>query len=79
MDLILVNINKDIINRYVYIYKDKEKNSHKNIIEDKIKKVLPQKVNFLCLSQDFKNSYTTNKPRNLEEYLKGDKMGKKIY
>ena len=45
MDLILVNINKDIINRYVYIYKDKEKNSHKNIIEDK-KKVLPQEVIF---------------------------------
>ena len=86
MDNILVNINKDIINGYVYIYKDKEKNSYKNIIEDKIIKILPQDIIFTLpfsgLNNDrnnidfIKNSYTKNKPKNLEEYLKGDKRGK---
>ena len=29
---LLVNINEDIINGYVYIYKDKQRNTYENII-----------------------------------------------
>ena len=43
---LLVNINEDIINGYVYIYKDKQRNTYENIIEDKIIPIIPQDIIF---------------------------------
>ena len=80
MDNILVNTNEDIINGYVYIYKNKPKNSYKDIIEDKIIPIIPQDIictlPFSELSKEkkeidfIKNSYSKNRPKSLEEYIK---------
>ena len=82
MNNILVNTNEDIINGYIYLYKDKENNSYENIIEDKIIPIIPQDFIFtLPLSElnkergmdsFIKNKYSNNKPKSLEEYLKND-------
>ena len=44
LDNILVNINEDIISGYVYLYQNKENNSYKNIIKEKIIPLLPQDI-----------------------------------
>ena len=86
LDNILVNTNEDIINGYVYIYKNKQKNTYKNIIEDKIIPIIPQDIIFtLPFSElikdkneaDFiKNSYSKKRPKSLEEYLTNFKKEK---
>ena len=86
---ILVNTNEDIINGYVYLYKDKEKNSYKDIIREQIIPILPQDIIFtLFLSElnkeeekkEFnllqKDLDLINKYNSLDEYLKDDKRGK---
>ena len=87
MDNILVNTNEDIINGYVYLYKNKEKNSYRDIIRDKIIPILSQDIIFtLPLSElnkekkeieYLKNEIdSNNKYNSLEEYLRSDKRGK---
>ena len=86
LDNLLVNTNEDIINGYVYIYKNKQKNSYKDIIEDKIIPIIPQDIIFtLPFSElikekneaDFiKNTYSIKRPKSLEEYLTNYKKDK---
>ena len=87
MDNILVNTNEDIINGYIYLYKNKEKNSYRDIIRDKIIPILSQDIIFtLPLSElnkekkeieYLKNEIDlNNKYNSLEEYLRSDKRGK---
>ena len=86
MDNILVNTNEDIINGYVYLYKNKENNSYKDIIKDKIIPILSQDIIFsLPLSklnddktemESLRNEYSNNNFNNLQEYLKSEKRGK---
>ena len=76
LDNLLVNTNEDIINVYVYIYKNKQKNSYKNINEDKIIPIIPQDIIFtLPFSElikekdeaDFiKNTYSIKRPKALK-------------
>ena len=83
IDNILVNTNEDIINGYVYIYKNEQKNSYKDIIKGKIIPIIPQDIIFtLPFSElhkeknemDFiKNCYSENRPKSLEDYLKNHK------
>ena len=49
LDNLLVNTNEDIINGYVYIYKDKQRNTYENIIEDKIIPFIIQNIIFIFL------------------------------
>jgi len=87
MDNILVNTNEDIINGYVYLYKNRQKNSYKNIIKDNIIPILSQDIIYsLSLSElnedkkemELLKKYinSNNKYNSLEEYLKSDKRGK---
>ncbi len=86
LDNILVNTNKDIINEYIYFYKNKKKNSYKNIIKEKIIPIIPQDIIFTLsfseLSKEkndmnfIKNSYLKKSPKSLEEYLKNCKRRK---
>ena len=92
MNNILVNANEDIINGYDYLYKDKEKNSYKDIIREKIIPILPQdyiltlflsklnkekdEMEFNSLQKDLE---LINKNNYLDEYLKDDKRGKEKY
>ena len=88
LDNILVNTNKDIINGYIYLYKDKDKNSYSEIIKDKVIPILPQDIIFTLPLSDLKNEthefdsltrdiMDSNKKYNsLEEYLKSDNRGK---
>ena len=79
MDNLLVNTNEDIINGYVYIYKDKQRNTYENIIEDKIIPIIPQDIIFTLPFSELikekneanfiKNCYSKNRPKSLEEYL----------
>ena len=55
LDNILVNTNKDIINGYIYLYKDKDKNSYSEIIKDKVIPILPQDIIFTLPLSDLKN------------------------
>ena len=89
MENILVNINEDIINGYIYLYKNLENNSYKDIIKDKIIPILPQDI-LLTLSnlnnEIEKKEYNSlkrdiesfDKYNSLEEYVKCDKKGKEI-
>ena len=84
LDNILVNTNEDIINGYVYLYKDKENNSYQDIIKEKIIPIIPQDIIFTLPSselskedKDFiKNAYLKNRPKSLGEYLKDYKKEK---
>ena len=85
MDNILVNINEDIINGYVYLYRNKENNSYKNIIKDKIIPILPQDIIFTLPFSDLERNelellkndiFLNDRYYSLEEYLKSDKRGK---
>ena len=85
MNNLLVNTNEDIINGYVYLYKNRENNSYKDIIKEKIIPILSQDIIFtLPFSnldkkemESFKNDiYSNYKFNSLEEYLKSDKRGK---
>ena len=87
MDNILVNTNDDIINGYVYLYKDKEKNTYKDIIRDKIIPILSQDIIFSLHLSELNNEkrdmdalkkdiYTNIKYNSLEEYLESEKRGK---
>ena len=87
MDNILVNTNEDIINGYVYLYKNKNKNSYKDIIKEKIIPILSQDIILTLPLSDLNNEkkemellkneiYSNIKYNSLEEYLKSDKKGK---
>ena len=83
---IMVNTNEDIINGYVYIYKDKPKATYKDIIRDKIIPILPQDIIFTLpfsqLSKEkeeanfIKEEYSKNRPKSLDDYLKNFKKEK---
>ncbi len=82
IDNILVNTNEDIINGYVYFYKDK---SYKNIIEDKIIPIMPQDIIYTLPFSELrersdleliKKKYSDNRYKSLDEYLKSEKRGK---
>ena len=80
----MVNTNEDIINGYVYLYKEKKNNSYQDIIKEKIIPIIPQDIIFILPSselnkedKDFiKNAYLQNRPKSLEEYLKDYKKEK---
>ena len=55
MENILVNINEDIINGYIYLYKNLKNNSYKDIIKDKIIPILPQNIIFLLALSNLNN------------------------
>ena len=87
LDNILVNINEDIISGYVYLYKNKENNSYKNIIKEKIIPLLPQDIIIsLPLSELNKekeeiielsnNIDSFNRYDSLEKYLNDNKNDK---
>ena len=52
LDNILVNTNEDIINGYLYLNKDKENNSYRDIIKEKIIPILSQDIIFTLLLSD---------------------------
>ena len=88
LDNILVNTNEDIINGYLYLNKDKENNSYRDIIKEKIIPILSQdiiftlplsdlskeKKEFDSLNNDIQN--LDNKYNSLQEYLINEKRGK---
>ena len=88
MNNLLININEDIINGYVYLYKNKENNSYKNIIKENIIQILPQDIIYTLSNSalikekyilDLKNDIFANNQyycNNLEEYLKNNKERK---
>ena len=87
LDNLLVNTNEDIINGYVYLYKDKEKKTYKDIIREKVIPILSQDIIFTMplsalkdeskelnsLKIDIKNSNC--KYNSLKDYLQSDKRG----
>ena len=84
LDNLLVNTNRDIINGYVYLYKDKENNSYKNIIEDKIIPIIPQDIIFTLPFSELKDEKSNidfikknyNNFISLKNYLESNKRGK---
>ena len=88
LDNILVNTNEDIINGYLYLNKDKENNSYRDIIKEKIIPILSQDIIFTLplsdlskekrefdsLNNDIQN--LDNKYNSLQEYLINEKRGK---
>jgi len=88
LNSIFVNTNEDIINGYVYIYKNKQKNTYKDIIKDKIIPIIPQDIIFTlpfselnCQNEkeemkSIKNEYIKNRPNSLIEYLQSYKKEK---
>ena len=81
MENILVNTNEDIINGYIYLYKNKEKNSYKDIIKDKIIPILSQDTILTLSSSDLINDQKeydflntaindNEKFNSLDDYLK---------
>ena len=88
LNSIFVNTNEDIINGYVYIYKNKQKNTYKDIIKDKIIPIIPQDIIFTlpfselnCQNEKeemkfIKNEYIKNRPNSLIEYLQNSKKEK---
>ena len=88
LDNILVNTNEDIINGYIYLYKDKEKNSERDIIKDKVIPILSQDIIFTLPLSELKNEKkefdslnndiinSNNKYNILKDYLQGGKRGK---
>ena len=88
LDNILVNTNEDIINGYIYLYKDKEKNSERDIIKDKVIPILSQDIIFTLPLSELKNEKkefdslnndiinSNNKYNSLKDYLQDGKRGK---
>ena len=84
----MVNTNEDIINGYVYLYKDKEKNSERDIIKDKVIPILSQDIIFTLPLSELKNEKkefdslnndiinSNNKYNSLKDYLQDGKRGK---
>ena len=87
LDNILVNTNDDIIDGYIYLYKDRKKNSYKDIIKDKIIPILSQDIISTLHLSDLSNEerelyslkndiYSSVKYNSLDKYLCNDKRGK---
>ena len=93
LNSLLINISEDIINGYVYYYKNKENNSYEDIILDKVVPILPQDIIFCInyselkkdkkgkdLIEKIKESYIKNNYENLDVFLTKNEKGKeKMY